>query len=133
MQEFNGRHQFFYIRKIAFDKIHKFGQLAVLLFVSALYLQYLLDLLMFPISDIFFKFKYAVLQILVPAFQCFHLVTPEKRTHTFGYAVAASFSFSVCTSFLACLSSCSASASAFCSCNRLFSISRVSFFFFMSR
>ena len=45
--------------------------------------------------------------------------------------VAAPFSFSVCTSFLACLSSCSVSV--FCSCNRLFSASRAAFFFCMSR
>ena len=129
------RYQLLHIRKVASDKICKLRQLTVLLLVSVSYFLYLFGLLLFPLSGFLFKFKYAVLQILVPAFQRFLLSTSEKRTHTFGYVgpavVAAPFSFSVCTSFLARLSSCSASA--FCSCNLLFSISRASFFFFISR
>ena len=37
------------------------AKLVVLLFVSVLYLLYLLGLLMFPLSGFLFKFKYAVL------------------------------------------------------------------------
>ena len=54
----------------------------MLLLVSVSYLLYLLGLLPFPLSGFVFKFKDAVLQVLVPAFQRFHLTTPEKRTHT---------------------------------------------------
>ena len=57
----------------------------MLLLVSVSYLLYLLGLLLFPLSGFLFKFKYAVLQILVPAFQRFLLSTSEKRTHAFGY------------------------------------------------
>ena len=84
-QEIYYRHQFLHIRKVASDKIRKLRQLAVLLLVSVSYLLYLFGLLPFPLSGFVFKFKYAVLQVLVPAFQRFHLSTSEKRTHTFGY------------------------------------------------
>ena len=134
-QEIYHGYQLLHIRKVASVKIRKLRQLAVLLLISVFYLLYLFGLLLFPLSGFLFKFKYAVLQILVPAFQRFLLSTSEKRTHTFGYVgrcgSSCPFSFSVCTSFLARLSSCSASA--FCSCNLLFSISRASFFFFISR
>ena len=76
-QELNCRHKFFHIGEVAFDKIHKLGQFAVLLFVSVFYLLYLFDLLILPLLGFFFKFKYAVLQILVPALQGFHLSTSE--------------------------------------------------------
>ena len=84
-QEIYYRHQFLHIRKVASDKIRKLRQLVVLLLVSVSYLLYLFGLLPFPLSGFVFKFKYAVLQVLVPAFQRFHLSTSEKRTHTFGY------------------------------------------------
>ncbi len=54
------------------------------LFVSIRYLLYVLRLLLFPLPCFFFKFKDAVLQILIPAFQCLDLVTAEKRTDTFS-------------------------------------------------
>lgn len=134
-QETYHGHQLFHIGKITFDKIHKLEQFAVLLFISVFYLLYLFGLLLFPLSGFLFKFKYAVLQILVPAFQRFLLSTSEKRTHTFGYVgrcgSGCAFQFLGLYFFLARLSSCSASA--FCSCNLLFSISRASFFFFISR
>lgn len=134
-QEIYHGHQLFHIGKITFDKIHKLEQFAVLLFISVFYLLYLFGLLLFPLSGFLFKFKYAVLQILVPAFQRFLLSTSEKRTHTFGYVgrcgSGCAFQFLGLYFFLARLSSCSASA--FCSCNLLFSISRASFFFFISR
>lgn len=84
-QEIYYRHQFLHIRKVASNKIRKLRQLVVLLLVSVSYLLYLLGLLPFPLSGFLFKFKDAVLQILVPAFQRFLLSTSEKRTHAFGY------------------------------------------------
>ena len=84
-QETYHGHQLFHIGKITFDKIHKLEQFAVLLFISVFYILYLFGLLLFPLSGFLFKFKYAVLQILVPAFQRLLLSTSEKRTHTFGY------------------------------------------------
>ena len=84
-QEIYHGYQLLHIRKVASVKIRKLRQLAVLLLVSVSYLLYLLGLLMLPLSGFLFKFKYAVLQILVPAFQRFHLSTSEKRTHAFGY------------------------------------------------
>lgn len=81
-QEVYYRHQLLHIREIAFDKIRKFRQLAVLLLVSVSYLLYLFGLLPFLLSGFVFKFKDAVLQVLVPAFQRFHSSTSEKRTHT---------------------------------------------------
>ena len=74
-QETYHGHQLLHIRKVASDKIHKLRQLAVLLLVSVSYLLYLLGLLPFPLSGFVFKFKDAVLQVLVPAFQRFHLST----------------------------------------------------------
>ncbi len=79
------RYQLLHIRKVASDKICKLRQLTVLLLVSVSYFLYLFGLLLFPLSGFLFKFKYAVLQILVPAFQRFLLSTSGKRTHTFGY------------------------------------------------
>ena len=79
------RYQLLHIRKVASDKICKLRQLTVLLLVSVSYFLYLFGLLLFPLSGFLFKFKYAVLQILVPAFQRFLLSTSEKRTYTFGY------------------------------------------------
>ena len=81
-QEVYYRHQLLHIWKVASDKIRKLRQLAVLLLVSVSYLLYLLGLLPFPLSGFVFKFKDAVLQILVPALQRFHLSTSEKRAHT---------------------------------------------------
>lgn len=81
-QETYHGHQLLHIRKVASDKIRKLRQLAVLLLVSVSYLLYLLGLLPFPLSGFVFKFKDAVLQVLVPAFQRFHLSTSEKRAHT---------------------------------------------------
>ena len=81
-QEIYYRHQLLHIWKVASDKIRKLRQLAVLLLVSVSYLLYLFGLLPFPLSGFVFKFKDAVLQILVPAFQRFHSSTSEKRTHT---------------------------------------------------
>ena len=82
MQEVYYWNQLLHLREIASDKIRKLRQLAVLLLVSVSYLLYLFGLLPFPLSGFVFKFKDAVLQVLVPAFQRFHLSTSEKRTHT---------------------------------------------------
>lgn len=81
-QEIYHWHQFLHIRKVASDKIRKLRQLTVLLLVSVSYFLYLLGLLPFPLSGFVFKFKDAVLQVLVPAFQRFHSSTSEKRAHT---------------------------------------------------
>ena len=81
-QEIYYRHQFLHIWKVASDKIRKLRQLAVLLLVSVSYLLYLFGLLPFPLLGFVFKFKDAVLQVLVPAFQRFHSSTSEKRIHT---------------------------------------------------
>ena len=82
-QEAYHGHQLLHIRKVASDKIRKLRQLAVLLLVSVSYLLYLLGLLPFPLSGFVFKFKDAVLQILVSAFQNLNFVASEKRTDTF--------------------------------------------------
>lgn len=130
-QETYHGHQLLHIRKVASDKIRKLRQLAVLLLVSVSYLLYLLGLLPFPLSGFVFKFKDAVLQVLVPAFQRFHLSTSEREPTLLARAVAVSvaalLSLSVRISAFTCFSS--SCASAFFSCNSLVSVSRTSFFF----
>lgn len=81
-QEIYHGHQLLHIRKVASDKIRKLRQFTVLLLVSISYLLYMFGLLPLPLSGFGFKFKDAVLQVLVPAFQRFHLSISEKRTHT---------------------------------------------------
>ncbi|OUN70570.1 hypothetical protein B5G10_10445 [Barnesiella sp. An55] len=77
----NGRYQLFHMKEVAFDKIRKFRQLEVLLFVNILHFLYLLGMLFLSLYGFFFKFLYALLQIFIPVFKLFQLTTTEKRTN----------------------------------------------------
>ena len=125
----DSRHQLFHIREVAFDKIRKFRQFAVLSFVSILHFLYLLAMLFLSLYGFLFKFLYAFLANLLSCSNSFNL-PPPKREPTFATnaafaSVLAASSFSDFTSCLTSSSCYSACCCSVCNCRMLASSSPV--------